>query len=300
MTATVGFLFDGAAARLAQAGLPEPRRDAAELVARVLGVSHLAVLVSRRDTAPPAAAARLRRFVARRARRVPLDYVLGDSEFMGLTFAARPGVFVPRPETELLVEDALSVLRAGRRTRTPFVAEAGTGSGCIAISLAVFAPRITVWATEISRPALRLARANAARHGVGGRVRFFHGDLLAPLLKRRATKTQFDLVAANPPYVPAGDVAALPPEVRQEPRRALDGGVDGLDAVRRLADQAAELLRPGGVILLEIGSGQGAAARAVLEHRGYREVTVRRDLAGHDRIVRGVRPATGAPAGKRG
>ena len=291
MNSTVGTLLDGAVTRLARAVRPAPRRDAAELVARVLGISRLAVLVSRRDPAPPAAAARLRRFVARRARRVPLDYVLGDSEFMGLTFVVRSGVFVPRPETELLVEAALSLIRKGAMTR---VAEAGTGSGCIAISLAVLAPRVKVWATEISLPAIRLARENATRHRVGGRVRFSQGDLLTPLLKRRTARTpplrgQIDIVVANPPYVPAGDVAVLPPEVRQEPRRALDGGVDGLDAVRRLVRQAGELLKPGGAILLEIGAGQGAAARNVLEHGGYRDVTVRRDLAGHDRIVRGVR-----------
>jgi release factor glutamine methyltransferase len=212
--------------------------------------------------------------VRRRASGYPLPYLTGRVEFYGLEFEVTPDVLIPRPETETLVELALA-----RRPAT--VADVGTGSGCIAVALAVHLPEAAVCAIEISPAALAVAQRNAERHGVVERVRFLVGDVLNP------RPGPVDLIVSNPPYIPTSTCASLPTSVRDhEPRLALDGGPDGLAIVRQLLTQAPAILNPGGGILIEIGAGQGEAA-SHLAHTLFPRATVRvhPDLAGRDRVL---------------
>ena len=216
--------------------------------------------------------------VQRRAAGEPLPYITGQIEFFGLTFTVTPDVLIPRPETEILVEAAQDWLRA----RPDAVAvDVGTGSGCIAVALAVHAPSLRLYATDISPAALQVARANAEQHNVAERIAFLEGELLAPLPE------PVRLIVSNPPYVTEEEWDALPLSVRQEPRTALLSGADGLDAIRQLLVQAQTRLRPGGLMLVEIGERQGEAARALAQAAfPQADVLILSDLAGKDRVLK--------------
>jgi release factor glutamine methyltransferase len=247
----------------------------------VLGLTR-AELLARPDRAlPPAAKHRLSRLLHRRARREPLQYLIGETDFRTLTLRCTPAALVPRPETEGLVE---LVLRALPPAETGPVLDVGTGTGCIALSLAAERPRLRVWATDLSPAALRLARQNARRTRLTGRVVFREGDLTAPFDGHRG---ELAAVASNPPYVARAERKILPPEVRDhEPELALFAPGHGLATIRRLVRRAARLLRPGGLLALEIGEGQGPAVRALLTRRnGWRHARIERDLAGRDRYA---------------
>ena len=193
-------------------------------------------------------------------------------------------MLVPRPDTETLVEEATARLGAPAEGVAPRIADVGTGSGALAITLAKLRADAAVVASDVSPAALEVARANAER--LTAAVTFVEGDLAAPL----AAHAPFTLIVANLPYVPTGELAALPPDVRTEPALALDGGADGLDLVRRLIADAPALLAPGGVLALEIGAGQAEATRALLVAAGFTDVQTRKDLGGIERVVSGVRP----------
>ena len=216
--------------------------------------------------------------VQRRAAGEPLPYITGQIEFFGLTFTVTPDVLIPRPETETLVEAALAWLKAHPDA---VAVDVGTGSGCIAAALAVHAPALRLYAIDISPAALRVARANAERHTVAEHITFLEGDLLTPLPEA------VDLIVSNPPYVTDDEWDALPLSVRQEPRTALLAGADGLDAIRQLLAQAQTRLRPGGLMLVEIGERQGEAAQALARAAFPKaNVTILSDLAGKDRVLR--------------
>lgn len=216
--------------------------------------------------------------VHRRAAGEPLPYITGQIEFFGLTFGVTPDVLIPRPETETLVEAAQDWLRA----RPDAVAvDVGTGSGCIAVALAVHAPSLRLYATDISPAALQVARANAEQHNVAERIAFLEGDLLAPLPE------SVDLIVSNPPYVADDEWDVLPLSVRQEPRTALLSGMDGLDAIRQLLVQAQTHLQSGGLMLVEIGERQGKAAQALAQAAfPTADVMILPDLAGKDRVLK--------------
>jgi release factor glutamine methyltransferase len=254
------------------------------------------LLVRQHDACPPGFAAVFEALVRRRERREPAGYITGRREFWSLDIEVGPGVLVPRPETELLVEEALSRLSpdarehaqpprppraaaaSGARVR---LADVGTGSGCVAVALARWLPAGDVTAIDTSDEALATARRNAERHEVSGRVRFVKADLLDGL------EGPFDAVVSNPPYVPAADVAGLQPEVRDyEPLAALEGGGDGLDVIRRLVPEAAAVLRPGGWLLFEFGFGQADGVRAIIAAEpGLELLELKPDLAGIPRIA---------------
>ncbi|OGW65705.1 MAG: protein-(glutamine-N5) methyltransferase, release factor-specific [Nitrospirae bacterium RIFCSPLOWO2_02_FULL_62_14] len=223
----------------------------------------------------------------RRANREPLQYLLGTQEFCGVEFEVEPSVLIPRPETELLVDAAVRYAgmqsAAGRR---PVIVDMGTGSGCIAVSLARRMPLAVLYATDRSAEALRVARRNAERHGVAGQVTFLEGDLLQPL-RACGVSGRVDLVISNPPYIAEREWEALQPEVRLfEPRIALAGGEDGLAIYRRLVQEAAELLHTAGWLIMEVGQGQAESVRALIEATGrYGTMDVRPDQAGIDRVV---------------
>ena len=227
---------------------------------------------------------------ARRQHGESLPYIIGHWEFYGLDFLVTPAVLIPRPETELLVEYALRWLKSHPTCRR--AADIGTGSGCIAIALAMHIPDLQVLATDLSPQALDVARQNAARHGVAERITFLQADLLA--LQGMIPTQPFDLIAANLPYIPTATLLELP-VARFEPRLALDGGEDGLDLIRRLLHQAQAYLSPDGCLLLEIEAGQGDVSRAMAQAAfPHARVTVQADLAGHDRLVTVELPDSGA------
>lgn len=231
---------------------------------------------------PPDASDRYSALLEERARGRPVHYIVGEREFMGLTFAIDERVLIPRPETELLVEHAVAwILEHGGSA----VVDAGTGSGCIAVSLAHHLADITVYATDISADALDVARANAHRHAVEDRLRFLHGDLLTPLPPGLAGR--IDVIASNPPYVPEDQAYLLSREITEfEPREAIFVPGDGSAVHRRLIDAAPAWLRVGGLLAMEVGAGQAdAVAEAVRLHSGYRDVTVRPDGVGIERVV---------------
>ncbi len=249
--------------------------DAQVLLGAALGMDRATLLAHPEAALTPEQAARFGGWVARCAAGEPVAYLLGRRAFYDRDFVVTPDVLIPRPETELLLEQVLA-----RADRELVVVDVGTGSGALAITLAALRPQMTVYATDISPAALAVARENAARQQAT--VTFYEGDLLAPLIERGI---KVDLVMANLPYIPSGDLPGLAVS-RYEPTLALDGGADGLDLIRRLLAQIPQTVNPGAVILLEIGAGQGAAALALVE-RTLTPKTARviLDYAGLDRIV---------------
>jgi len=273
---SIGALVHEAARLLGEHDPAGARLEAELLLAFVLGMDRPGLYV-RWDEAPGIGTReRFRQLVERRRCGEPLAYLTGERDFMGLSFHVTPDVLVPRPETELLVETALNHLREAGPS--PPVVDVGTGSGAIAVSLAVYHPGIRVTAVDISQAALGVARANASRHGVTGRVTFRQGDLLAGL------PGPVDLVTANLPYIPTWEWYRLPREVRYEPRLALDGGPDGLDYYRRLVRQVPGVLRRGGRLLCELGPGQEETFLALVPEPEW-QARVQPDLAGRPRLL---------------
>ncbi|MFZ0663570.1 MAG: peptide chain release factor N(5)-glutamine methyltransferase [Acidobacteriaceae bacterium] len=256
------------------AHLPSGRRDAELLLLRATGRDRAFLL-----THPEAELASDQRtiyeqWLARRAKHEPVQYILGEQEFYGLSLRVTPDVLIPRPETEHLVEATLS--RTGRNAELQ-IADVGTGSGAIAIALAHSLPQATITALELSEPALKIARQNAERHNLADRIRFLKSDLLAAVAEE-----QFDVVVSNPPYVPEGET--LEEQVRDhEPRGALFAGPSGLDIYRRFIPQAWQVLRPQGWLLMEIGHDQRDALAGLLT--GWSEVEFVPDLHGISRVA---------------
>jgi release factor glutamine methyltransferase len=285
--ASVAELISLAEAELAAAGLTSAGAEARWLVEEALGLEPGVLPLAMRQRPTAAAAERLGAMTARRAEGEPLQYVIGWAPFGRLRLAVGPGVFVPRPETEGLAERAAGHLRAAP-DRPAVAVDLCTGSGAIACYLADAVPSARVLATELDPAALPWARRNAEPLGVEVLV----GDLDRPLPVELAARVA--VLTANVPYVPTGSIGLLPFDVRErEPRAALDGGPDGLDVFRRVVGAAPRWLAPGGWILCEAGDDQGDRAAGLLAAAGFSDVTVRRDLAGRDRVVEGkwTRPA---------
>ncbi|MGH7353127.1 MAG: peptide chain release factor N(5)-glutamine methyltransferase [Candidatus Rokuibacteriota bacterium] len=306
---TVSRQLELAAQRLAAAGIDTPRVDAEWLLADVLGVRRAALWTEPGRALDDDSVVRYGAAVRRREAREPLQQITGWQDFRGLRLRVTPDVLVPRPETELLVDWALELFDecaalggVGVRCRRPFdgrgepakgghlgaprVIDVGTGSGCIACALAAERPGARVLAIELSPRAAAVARANVVATGVGDRVSVVVGNLLGAV-----AAGEVDLIVANPPYLASAALVGLSPEVaRHDPRAALDGGVDGLTVIRRLATSAARYLLPGGALLLETSGGeQTARVAALLRNAGLSDVATRRDLAGVERFVAGRR-----------
>jgi release factor glutamine methyltransferase len=277
----LGDAVRAARARLIAAGIDdrEAALDAAGLAMMVLGWDRASLLARDRDATPATFLDDLEPLLRRREAREPMAYIRGHQEFWGRDFLVSPAVLIPRPESELLIEEAL----AWRRTeaRTPAIVDVGTGSGCLAITLACEWPDAPVHATDISDEALQVARENARRHTVDDRLSFHLGAYLAGI------RGPIDLIVANPPYVAESDRNGLQPEVRDyEPAAALFGGADGLRDVRAVMRAARERLVDGGRLLMEIGAGQASAVREVVGGMpGLSLLDVRADLQGIPRVA---------------
>jgi len=274
---------------LEQCGCDSPRLDAELLLAHALGLSRARLMAQFDRVLSPAELARYRQLIERRRAHEPVAYIVGHQEFYGLDFYVDRRVLIPRPETELLVEKAIEL--AGKVGDSGYgigvssypitLADVGTGSGAIAVSLAVHLPQATIYALDSSAEALEVAARNVRHHRVERRVHLLRGDLLSPLPE------PVDIVVANLPYVSEVELAELPPEIRcYEPLSALDGGPDGLRHIRRLLAQAREYFRPHGAVLLEIGATQGeAVAELARRHFPTAEIEIARDYGGLDRVV---------------
>lgn len=280
---TTHALLTAATERL-RASSETPRLDAELLLAHALGWSRTRLLAERQHMPEQAQIEAFDSFVARRENLEPVAYIVGHKEFYGLDFAVDRRVLVPRPETELLVERALALAgrlaeNEGRKLDRPLrIVDIGTGSGAIAVALALNLPDAEITAVDLSPDALAVAAINVARHNLAERVQLMQGDLLEPL------DGQFDLIVSNPPYTIIDEIDEG--VRRHEPHLALDGGVEGLEVYKRLLAQAPARLQTGGALLLEIGAWQGQAlvalARATFPDA---QVALYRDLAGHDRVV---------------
>lgn len=266
---------------LAEAGSEEASLEAELLLAHALNIDRTHLYQRLREELPSGATDAFQALLRRRLAHEPTAYILGRKEFYGLELEVTPAAIIPRPETETLVELVLEFVRTREARHEMRVADVGVGCGAIAAALAVNLPQAEIIATDISRDALALARRNADRHGVAGRIRFLESDLLEPL------DAPMDVIAANLPYVRTGDFEAGPPEIRDhEPRLGLDGGPDGLRIIERLLGQAPSRLKPGGALFVEIGEEQGNAARKLAAQSFPRaRIEVRKDLSGLDRVL---------------
>ena len=278
---TIGELLFTTAETLNKRGLPSPRLDAEVLLAYLLQKSRTDLYINIDQTVPENRVIEYLQMVQKRLAREPISYITGEQEFMSLAFRVNRDVLIPRPETEIIVEEVTVC-------KPRSILDIGTGSGAIAVSSAYYLPESRVWAVDISVKALEVARFNACRHGVADRISFFAGNLLEPL-RSEEYDGFFDVITANLPYIPTGEMDSLPRDVLgYEPQQALDRGTDGLMYYRELAPGACRLLREGGVMLLEIGWNQAVQLKSFINGLGFTGLEVKKDLAGLDRIVKVV------------
>ncbi len=277
---TVGRVIDWTTAHLKTHGSDTPRLDAEILLAHARNCPRIQLYTHYDEVLSDEVRAVMRELVTRRARAEPVAYLVGHREFYGMDFRVTPDVLIPRPDTETLVLELLTL--AADRPQ-PRILELGTGSGCIAIATAANLPTAEIVAIDISPEALHVAAQNAEKHGVADRIEFHCGDLFAPL-KSDAT---FDFIVSNPPYIPAAELAELDADVRDhEPHLALDGGADGLDVIRRLIAGSGARLKSGGFLLLEIGAEQGNVLPELIDASGdYRTPRIVQDLAQRPRVA---------------
>lgn len=279
MTVTIRSMLKTARKIFKDHGIDSAALDAEVLLAFVTGLERAALYCEWDRLLSDEEAAQYNILTSRRLSGEPVAYITGHKEFMGLDFFVNRSVLIPRPETELLVENALKVMPS-----FSVVLDVGTGSGAIAVSLAFYNKEALVYATDRSPEALEVARRNCIKNRVSDRVLLYTGDLLQPLYGCPAAG-RADLIAANLPYIAENDLSGLPGEVRMfEPRLALDGGKDGLEHYRRLIPEAAVFLKKGGFMLIEIGFDQGRQAEALFDPHVW-EAEVLKDLAGFDRLV---------------
>lgn len=282
-TASVVVALKAATQRLTAAGCDTPQLDAEVLLAFTLNQSRTWLLTYPEFSLNNQQQEQFLSLVKRRGQREPVAYIVGQKAFFGLDFLVTPDVLIPRPDTELLVETALEIASGWAADISPTIADVGTGSGCIAVSLAKNLARANLTAIDISLQALQVAKKNAVAHRVSNRIKFLQGDLLTPLLQ------PVDMIVSNPPYVSQPELQAndmMPDVVRYEPNLALDGGESGLDLVDQLLTQATDKLNPGGSMLVEIGYLQGQAVTELAQtHFPFAEVAIKQDLAGLDRLL---------------
>jgi release factor glutamine methyltransferase len=276
---SIGAAWRAVRDRFRAAGLDTPELDARLIGQQVFGLDAMALVRREREPIPPDWADELERAALRRLAGEPVSRIIGEREFWGLKFALNEATLDPRPETEQLVADAIAI---AEHKPSPRIVDLGTGSGAIVVSMLSALPKARAIATDVAEDALAAARKNAERHGVAGRLELRQGAWWQAVPHTEL----FDLIVSNPPYIASEQIATLQPEVRLfDPKLALDGGWDGLEAYRAIATQAARRLSPGGVVLLEIGATQADTVSRILSRAGFSRIEVQKDLAGLDRVV---------------
>lgn len=287
---TITQAINEGASRLRAAATDHDRQTAGVLLAHLLGVDRAYLLTRSNEHISGTHYEDYLRLVERRAAGEPLQYITGHQEFYGLDFRVTPAVLIPRPETEFLVERIISLMDDSMLS--PLIVDVGTGSGCIAVTLAVNVPRARVIATDLSAAALEVARTNAEHHGAEDRIEFFQGDLFEPL-ETHHIENSVDVLASNPPYVNEGQAELIQREVRDwEPREALFGGVEGLDFYRRLLAEGLTFVKTGGYMIFEIGYDQLGAITEIIAAVEWELVDVVNDLQGIPRTVTLRKPGT--------
>jgi release factor glutamine methyltransferase len=265
---------------LSKKGVESPRLQVELLLAHVLQMPRMKLYLNFERVLIETELEKLREFVKRRGNREPLQHIVGTANFCGLEFLVNRHVLIPRPETEILAERAwkfLSTLASASKAL-----DFGTGSGCLAVMLAKKSPNVEIHALDISAEAIAIARENAKRHEILERIQFHHGNGFNALPQ----KTEFNLIAANPPYIASAEIATLEPEVRDyDPKSALDGGMDGLDFYRLLANESRERLAIGGRLMVEFGEGQAEAIQKIFEEQNWVVEAVERDYTQRERFL---------------
>ncbi len=270
--------------QLSAAGITNARLDAEVLLAHIIRKDRVWLITHRDDALDDKHQREFDEALRRRTKRDPLQYIIGSQEFWGLEFKVTPDVLIPRPETELIIETALGIVQD--RDRQARIIDLCTGSGCIAVSLAKELTSAHVIATDLSERALAVARENARNHGVADRIRYLEGDLFGPL-EELDLRGRVDIVVSNPPYVRAGDLAALQPEVKDhEPLMALIAGPEGTEMAKKIIRTAPEYLKKNGALIMEMGLGQAEALTRIAEATGaYDKPGILKDLAGIERVI---------------
>lgn len=279
---TVNELWHTGTIRLAEAGIPQAEREARWILEFAFGFDRLSLQLGKNAPVQASDRTRIEALFQRRARREPLQYILGTQEFYGMEIHVNADVLIPRPETALLVD---LVRESCRDVPRVTIADVGTGSGCIAVALARCLPTAIIYATDKSRRALAVAQQNADAHDVGNRIQFKQGDLLEPI-PRSSFMESLTAIVSNPPYISTGELSRLQPEVLYEPQSALDGGPDGLIFHRRLLQEAGAYLKPDGILAMEVGQGQAGHVYALAKGlESYYNAKILKDAAGIERVL---------------
>lgn len=278
---TIKELLTKSAFILEQAGCSSPRLDAELLLSHLLKKDRTYFVMYPEKEIEDSIAANYFELIEQRKSRKPVQYILGHQEFMKLDFIVDENVLIPRPDTEILVEEALKIIGSPLNS-IKHVLDIGCGSGSIAISIAHYAPQVLVHASDISDTALCVAKKNSEKHGVSNRIRFFHGDLFCPVCGK------YEMIVSNPPYIKRDEIETLQKEISVfEPKAALDGGSDGLDFYRRIIEKAPFHINQAGYILLEIGCDQAEDVACLMENSAnYSEISIIKDLSGLNRVIR--------------
>ena len=276
---TIGRLLDWTTDYLKKYAIEHPHLEAEILLSHTLKVPRINLYTDYERVISPEKLAEFKKLILRRSQREPLPYITGKAWFMSLEFEVSPEVLIPRPETEKLVE---VVIELAKTSNLELLADIGTGSGCIAVSLAKYLPHVFIYATDISEKAIEIARANAEKHQVADKINFLKGNLLEPL-----SKEKFDLIVFNPPYVKTAELKELQPEIKKyEPKKALLGGEEGLDYYQKIIDQAHNYLKNRGCLVFEVGAGQAdKVSDLIQETKLYKQPKKVKDYSGIERVV---------------
>lgn len=285
---TIKKLLDWMSGHFAEKKIDSPRLTAELLLSYVLNMQRIELYMNFDKEVAKPNLDKLRDLVKRCLNHEPVQYLTERTEFYSISLKVSPACLIPRPETELLVERAIEFLRT--RSGPQYVCDLCTGSGCIAVAIAKNYPDAKIIATDICDNALKIAAENIAKYNLAEKIRILNGDLFEPIIAELDVK-EFDLITCNPPYISHSEMEKLEPKVKNhEPHLALNGGPDGLDIYRRIADQAGTYLKKGGLLLLEIGYLQGSAVKKLLEEtKIFGDIKVEKDLSNNDRIVRAVK-----------
>lgn len=268
--------------------IPQPQLDAEVLLAHLLDMERIQLYVNYDLPLKEDELSIFREMVKKRAKRVPVAYLTGHKEFMSLDISVNENVLIPRPETEILVEEVLSIAK-NNNLLEPNIVDVGTGSGAIAVSLGYYLERAKIVGIDISDAALKVAQKNIDKYGLSDRVKVLKGDLLLPLI--RLNKKNVDIIVSNPPYISDEEMRGLPPEVQHEPNIALTGGPDGLNYYKKIITQSQSILYPGGLLALEIGYNQAGEVKTLLNN--WDNIKIIKDHAGHNRVVLATKSSKG-------